>query len=569
MTDLPVVEVRPLAMPFDLELELPGAKSLANRALVAACLAPGRTVIDNATPGEDVELMVTNLRRLGFDVRWRDRPSGRVEVDGGLPTGRGSAVLDCGNAGTTLRFLTALAALVPGDWVVTGSARMQQRPIGPLVRALRSLGAELEDRDGCPPITIRGGTLRGGRVAIDTRVSSQFASALALVAPAAPDGIELGIDNAASRPYLALTQKVMAAFGVTAAGRRYASPGHHAIEADWSAAGAFLVLAELTGSRVRTANLDPASDQPDRSLPEVIIAMRRPGDLIVDCAGTPDQLMNLAVLAAHRAGATRFVGASNLRHKECDRLEVLARELGKVGVDIEQHDDGVVVGPSPTLRAARLDPCGDHRMAMAFAVLGSMHAGIAIEDPGCVAKSYPAFFADLARIHCAPPCLALVGMRGAGKSTFGAELARALGLPCIDVDAEFERRHGAIAAFVAAAGWSRFRELEERLVDESLRPGHVIALGGGAVLSRRTRQRLRDRALVVHLDEELATLERRNAGGDRPALTDRGVVGEVAAVLAERQPLYREVADVTLPPGRTPAQWVATLQRELRARCSW
>ena len=270
MTHLSLVNPNPVTRPFDLLLDLPGSKSTANRALIAAVLAEGRTVLEHATPCDDVAAMVDNLQHMGFRLSWLDRDHGRLLVEGGLPATPGTAVLDCGNAGTTLRFLTSLCALVPGDWTLTGSPRMRERPIGPLVHALRRLGAEIEDHDGCPPLRIRGGTLRSGTTVLDASVSSQFASSLLLVAPAVPGGVAVEIQNPASQPYLELTREVMTAFGVTRDGESYRSPGRFAVEGDWSAIGAFLVLAELTGSQVRGRNLDELSRQADRAMPQLI-----------------------------------------------------------------------------------------------------------------------------------------------------------------------------------------------------------------------------------------------------------------------------------------------------------
>jgi 3-phosphoshikimate 1-carboxyvinyltransferase len=551
--------MKPLRRPFDLELALPGSKSHANRLLVAAALANGVSTIRGATPCEDVELMVGNLARLGFAVRWSDRARGEVAITGGIPRGPGRATLDCGNAGTTLRFLCAVSALVPGEWTLTGTARMRQRPIGPLVHALRALGADIEDQNGCPPVAVRGGTLRGGRVAVDASLSSQFASALLLISNAAPSPLTLEIADATSEPYLELTRSVLADF----------APGSHEVEGDWSAAGAFLVLAELTHSRLRPTNLRPDSAQGDRELPRLIATLREPGELTVDCRALPDQLMNLAVLAAHRHDGTRFVGAANLRHKESNRLAVLVGELQKVGIAIVEHEDGVLVRPSPVLRPAKLDPHGDHRLAMAFALLAMLHAGIEVIDHGCVAKSYPGFFADLRSIHDQPRGVALVGMRGAGKSTLGAALAQRWAVPSADSDAEFERQHGPIAEFVAAHGWPEFRRREEAVVDAVLRPGQVSALGGGAVLSAATRQRLRERALVVFVDEDLAALQERIARRPRPSLTGGDPVDELARVLAERLPLYRGVADLVLAPGAERRQRIDAIDRHCRSLCSW
>lgn len=576
-----------MTSPADACLRMPGSKSHANRALIAACLAEGTTRIDNATACEDVAHMVANVARLGFDVKWVDRELGRIDVRGGIPeTGRaqpGEVVLECGDAGTTLRFLASLACLVPGRWTLTGSPRLRQRPIGPLVEALRGLGADVESDGDCPPLFIRGGTLRGGSTTLDARLSSQFLSSLMLIAPATAEGIQVEtIGQVASSSYLRLTDKVRADFGVTRPGDRYGSPGEYTIEGDWSAYGAFAVWAELSGSVIAATNLASDSTQADRGILEHLEAMRGDGDVTIDCAETPDQLMNLAVRAAARVGTTHFVGAANLRYKECDRLAVVTAQLGRAGVTIEEHDDGITVrGPAETVEPecepTRLDPHGDHRMAMAFAVLGTMMARgagqIEILDPHCVAKSYPGFFGDFEAVLATPRCLALVGMRGAGKSTLGRALATELNRPFIDTDDVFRDAYGDIGDFVAGNGWVEFRRIECDLVGQALVPGNIVALGGGAVTSASVRKHLAEHAFTVWIEADAAELARRIGGepADRPALTDHpgGAVGEVASVLEERLPLYREVADTTLLPGSTIVTQVGAVRDALRDACSW
>lgn len=568
--------VTPLARPFDVEIALPGSKSVANRAIVAACLAQGCTIIHGATPVDDVRHLVEALARLGFRLRWIDEDAGRLEVWGGLPTAAGAGELYCGNAGTAVRFVTSVAALVPGEWIVTGDARMRQRPIGDLVLALRALGADVAATDGCPPVRIRGGWRRGGQISLRAAVSSQFVSSLLLVGACLDGGLAIGATElSGSAGYIELTRTVLARFGVVVTGDatgvlRVAqssprSPTSFQVEADHSAAGAFLVLAELTSSRFAAPALDPHSAQGDRAVSEVIAMMRGAGPRTIDVREIPDQLMNLAVLAARRDGDTRFVGAARLRVKETDRLAVTAQEFAKAGLAIEVEADGVLVRGGARLRPARLDPHGDHRMAMAFAILGSLVDGVVIDDPVCVSKSYPGFFRDLAGLPAAPRCVAIIGMRGAGKSTLARQVAADLQLTRIDCDEEFERRHGAIGAFVAAHGFARFRELEAQRVAEALHPGRVVALGGGAIETPRVRDLLRDHAVVVWIDEERARIEERVAGSDRPVITPGGDLrAEIEPLLARRRPLYQAAADLRLPPGRTPQQWSADLRAGLQ-----
>lgn len=549
----------PLRLPFDVILRMPGSKSHANRAIIAACLTEGKTIIENATPCDDTALLVKNLNIMGFDIQYTDRKRGLITIRGGIPKKRHKKTLTlyCGNAGTTLRFLTTLACVVPGSFHITGNKHMQKRPIGDLVRALRVLGADIRDTDGCPPVHIGDGIVEGGMTHIDVSKSSQFLSAFLLIKSALPKGLRIKTSGkAVSRPYIALTEKVLMDF------RK--KPRKYVIEGDHSAAGAFLVLAELTHSRIRFANLNKKSSQADAKLSEVIAKMRKKSPLCIDCTDMPDQVMNLTILAAFRDGKTRITGAANLRYKECNRLAVLTKELRKAGMDIQELRDGMMVKGRVKLKSAILDPHNDHRMAMCFAVLGSVHPGIRIKNPDCVSKSYPCFFKDLEALHRSSRPIAIVGMRGVGKSTLGRKLAASLRLKHVDSDRLFEKQCGDIRRFVEKKSWKAFRREEERIVAASLKPQHVVSLGGGAVESRRTRDLLKRESFVIYLKAHAASIIERLREDRRPPLTNLPLEAEIPLILGKRAPLYESVAHVT---AHEPFSAQSVI-RSLRSLCS-
>lgn len=580
--------VEPLTLPFDFAPRLPGSKSIAQRALLLAAQAAddggGTTTLDHVTPSDDVAAMERGLAALGYSVaRGRALPhddgsSERVVV-GARDRAIGAATLDADLAGTAARFLVALAATTPGRFTVTGRARLEERPFAELFAALRSLGAALPADAKRLPVTIEGAPLRGGHVRLDASRSSQFLSALLLIAPRCEKGLEIELTGPlASAPYVELTIDLLARFGVGVERERASfrvapqplcTPGTLRIEDDWSAAGAWLVLERLAGSRARMPGLAATSRQPDAALPALLDALEGDGPRTLDVAAVPDQLMNLAVVAAARRGATRFTGAANLRWKESDRVAVLARELARAGVAVEATDDGLLVTGPARLHPAALDCAGDHRMAIAFALLATLQPGLSLIGAECVTKSDPRFFEQLAAARAAPRCIALVGMRGAGKSTLAVGLAERLRLAALDADVEFERRHGPLAAFVAAHGWPRFRALESALLPELLAPGRVVALGGGAIESEANRALLRREAVVVHLDESLPTLSARLAATPRPSLTGADPQSELAEVAARRAPLYREVAAVSLAPDRSIEQRLDEAIAALTARARW
>lgn len=397
----------------------PGSKSITNRALVAAALAEGGSLIAGALRSDDTEAMAGCLRRMGVCIE--DAPEGglRVRSTGRL---RGGGRLDARASGTTARFITAAACLADGPAVIDGTPRMRERPIGELVDALRSLGAGVDAARGgrYPPVRTAGGGLAGGRAAVDGSRSSQFISAVLLSAPRAGRTVTLDLGGGpASRPYLDTTLEVMAAFGagarwldrrtVEAAAGGY-RPASFTVEADASAAVYPWTAAAVTGASVTVTGIDPASTQADMAALGVLermgcgvragaggitVAGASPlGGVEADLRDCPDASLGLAVAAAFASGPSRFTGLASLRIKETDRLAALESELNRMGARASAGEDWIAVRPGP-LRPARIRTYDDHRMAMSFAVAGLAQPGILIEDPGCTAKTWPGFFGML------------------------------------------------------------------------------------------------------------------------------------------------------------------------------
>ena len=397
-------------------LTLPGSKSYTHRALVAAALAAGDSLLSNALRAEDTELTAQALAKLGAEIDWQGNTI-RVRGVGGhwRPV---AEPIHLGNSGTSMRFFTALTALGQGVYVLTGSDRLCQRPLNDLLQALAQLGVQAasERGDGCPPVTIRGG-LRGGRARLSGAVSSQYVSALLFIGPLAPAGVAIEItDELVSRPYVDLTLAVLEDFGISyyregyrffqVPGGQIYQPIDYAIEADASSASYFWAAAALTGGRVTIANLIADSCQGDASFPGVLERMGctvESGEagltvqggplqgITVDMATMPDLVPTLAVVAAFAPGETIITGVAHLRHKESDRLAAVAAELQKMGIAARETADGLIIqGGTP--HGAAIDTYQDHRLAMSFAVAGLGVPGVVIHDPGCVAKSFPDFW---------------------------------------------------------------------------------------------------------------------------------------------------------------------------------
>ncbi|HEY9074177.1 MAG TPA: 3-phosphoshikimate 1-carboxyvinyltransferase [Desulfobaccales bacterium] len=397
-------------------LTLPGSKSYTHRALVAAALATGESVLSNALKAEDTELTAQALAQLGAGIDWQ---GDTIRVRGAGGRWRPVAEpLYLGNSGTSMRFFTALVALGQGTYTLTGTERLCQRPLGELLKALEQLGVQAasERGDGCPPVTVRGG-LTGGRAALSGKVSSQYVSALLFIGPLAPEGVKIEItDELVSRPYVDLTLEVLGDFDISyyregyrffqVPGGQVYQPLDYAIEADASSASYFWAAAAVTGGKVTITNLTLDSCQGDAAFPRVLERLGctvessesglavRGGELHgieVDMAAMPDLVPTLAVVAAFAPGETVITGVAHLRHKESDRLAAVATELKKMGIAARETADGLII-PGGTPHGAAIDTYQDHRLAMSFAVAGLKVPGVVINDPGCVAKSFPDFW---------------------------------------------------------------------------------------------------------------------------------------------------------------------------------
>lgn len=420
-----------LAMPPAREIggtvAAPPSKSATNRALILAAMS--ETPVDILGPLESDDTLALARCLVAMGATFEAVPRG-LSVSGPLagPSGR-EVVLDAGESGTAARFLTALASAIPGLFVLTGSRRLRERPIGELVAALRSAGAEIGTSDAPDrlPLTIRGASLRGRRLVVDASRSSQFLSALLLAAPAVPGGLEIEVSSSvASAPYVATTLDCLRAFGheVTAeAGRhRYrvtrarAAVAKYEVPGDYSSALPLLASAGMAGGRVTVSGLRWPSEDADalavgvlermglevRGDPGGVTAFARRGCLEparVAATDFPDAVPTLAALAALAPGESRFEGIAHLRWKESDRIATLATLLTEAGADARARNNCLVVaGPArfrPGSPPRRLTTSGDHRMVMSGALLSLAIPDLLIENPGCVAKSYPRFFRDL------------------------------------------------------------------------------------------------------------------------------------------------------------------------------
>jgi len=405
----------------DLVMTAPPSKSYTHRALIAGALAEGKTTLFRPLEAEDTRLTASALRVLGVIL---EEQKGRMIItgcNGDIPN-RGTTTLELENSGTSLRLLTSLSLLCRHPVILTGSQRMQERPIGPLAGALPAIGGTVEflKNDGYPPIRVSG-KLLGGPVTIDGSMSSQFISSILMAAPYAKKEIEIMIPTPpASASYLDITLDVMEKFGakvqrtgyerfVVSPVDRYAAR-RYTVEGDYSSASYFFAIAAVCGGRVLVKNLAKDSVQGDRRFLDALAGMgcrvtygkdgvtvERSGDLsgiTFDMSSSPDTVQTLCMVAAMAKTPTTITGISHLKFKESDRISSTADRLRSLGGKVEVGEDSLTIHPSP-LHGGTIDPANDHRTAMSFAVLGLGSGGITITDAACVNKSFPGFWESL------------------------------------------------------------------------------------------------------------------------------------------------------------------------------
>ncbi len=403
----------------------PGSKSLTNRALIAAALCRAPLELAGALESEDTERASAALRSFGCRI---EKSAAGWRLDGTrMAAVAGQPEIQLGNAGTAMRFLAAVFCALGWPCRLDGTPRMRERPIEPLLAALRELGGTIacERPTGCPPVLVGGGGIAGGNIELAGSISSQFFSGLMLAAPLARAAVRVhATGDWVSKPYIEMTAKLMRAFGVeakvsgravaVASGQRYVSPGRYEIEPDASAATYPLGLGALHGVPVALEGLGSASIQGDMAFAGELARMGArlawsatslraefPGRLQgieSDLSAIPDAAMTLVTLACVAQGRSHFTGLANLRLKESDRIAALETELNKLGARVRAGQDGFSIeGVEPSaLRPAEIATYDDHRIAMCLGILGTLVPGTRVRDPGCVAKTYPRFWEDLA-----------------------------------------------------------------------------------------------------------------------------------------------------------------------------
>ncbi len=414
------LEIIPISHALHAAVRVPGSKSLTNRALLIASLAAGKTRINNALFSDDTYIFAQALQSLGFDVHL-DPTLIEMSVTGlGGDIPAKQAQIFCGNAGTAARFLTAFLTLGDGEFVLDGDARMCARPIGDLVSALIQLGASVEiSSTHCLPIKISATGLPGGQTSIAGDISSQFLSGLLMVSPYARQPVEIKvITELNSKPYIDLTLAVMCDFGVEIEREgyrrfvihptRYQSKETYVIESDATAASYFFAAPAICSGTVRVENITRRSKQGDIAFLDILQRMgcviTEGADYIevtrftallgveADLRDIPDTAQTLAAVAPFASTPTHITGIATSRLKETDRVAATCTELARLGVQVEEHPDGMTIHPCKSFQPAKIQTYNDHRIAMAFSLIGLRASGLTIENPTCVSKTFPDYF---------------------------------------------------------------------------------------------------------------------------------------------------------------------------------
>ena len=396
-------------------IEAPPSKSYTQRALIVAALAKGKSMLKNPLFSDDTSYMIAALNQFGVKIEKKRNNLIVYGTNGILEQPKEKIFV--GNAGTAMRFLTAVASIAEGTTMITGNKRMRQRPMQDLLYALQQLGIRSESNNGFPPIKIYGGIFNGRNVNLKGNISSQYLSSLLMCAPYAKKGITINIaGKLASKPYIDITLDVMKNFGVSVKNINYKKffvnnnkkykARSYKIEGDASSASYFFSAAAVTKGRVMVKNINPNSKQGDIKFVDVLKKMgcgvRKGKDYVqveghslksinIDMNKMPDIVPTLAITSLFASSTTTIRNVSNLRFKETDRLRALAFELRKIGANVEELQDGLKI-KRRRLQKAIIETYNDHRMAMSFAIAGLVINGIRIKNPACVNKSFPGFW---------------------------------------------------------------------------------------------------------------------------------------------------------------------------------
>lgn len=569
------IKIYPLAKPIKAEILIPGSKSYTNRALVIAAMIGKSVEITNPLISDDTLTMIDCLKKLGIQIK---QQGSKIQVNGNLQKIKEKEyILDAKLSGTAIRFLLALSTIIPGTKIIKGEKSLNNRPIGDLVNALKILGANIEylSRENFPPVKVTSSKLTKNKTTLNGSISSQFLSAILMIAPITNiRNIKIN-DRQVSKPYIGMTIDIMKHFGVTVKNRNYTSyiiPHQqynivdYSIEGDYSSAAYFAGIAVLTGSSIILKNLKTPTAQGDFEFMKIlekmgskIIARNNEIKIVgtgvkplsVDMENCPDQIQTLSVLAAFAKGKTKITGIQTLRVKETDRVKAIAAELAQMGIKTRTTRNSLeIFGGNP--HSAAINTYNDHRMAMAFAIAGTKLEGMIINNLDAVTKTFPDFWKKLNSIGIKTETantgnIVLIGMRGSGKTTIAKLLSQKLNREYLELDELMVKKAGlSIPNIVKRYGWEYFRDQESDIAKMvSSYNNTIISTGGGIVTRNKNIKAIKKNGVIIYLRTRIETLSNR-IGNDsnRPSLTNKKTRREeMEELLKQRKKLYEQAAD--------------------------
>ncbi|HEX8965817.1 MAG TPA: 3-phosphoshikimate 1-carboxyvinyltransferase [Patescibacteria group bacterium] len=570
------ISISPPLKPIKATVTIPGSKSFTNRALILSALSKDTVVIKNPLFSDDTVALLSCLEKLGVKIK---QEKGQITVIGNVfENKQKEVILDADLSGTTMRFLLAVCCIIPGIKTITGKQRLIERPIKDLADALKDLDAKInfEKNQGFPPIKITSSKLTKNFVTISGKTSSQFVSALLMIAPII--GLTIKIDGELiSKPYVAMTIQTLEQFGVDVENKNFQefiikrqpiSAKEFIVEGDFSSGAYFAAIAAITKSEITLKNLREDSLQADKEFLSILEQMRSKiifkknevtvigngvKPIIVNMQNCPDQIQTLAVMAAFTSGTTTITGASSLKVKETDRLQALHNELLKMNIENTITADSItIVGGNP--KPATIDTYNDHRMAMSFSVAATKLPGIIINNPDVVNKTFPDFFKQLAKIGVKVEIknkdaskIVLIGFMGAGKTSIAPLLAKRLRTNVLEMDEKVIKlsKQKSIKDIFEKYGEKKFRELEAKAAKKIVTQNPVvISAGGGVVENMETMKHLTKNACVVFLETSFGTISNRLVNTqDRPLWKNKE---KTKKLFEKRQSLYKQYADVLI-----------------------
>lgn len=567
----------PLTKPINEIVSIPGSKSYTNRGLLLASLTKNRIQILNPLYSDDTKAMIDCLTELGIKIKTSPES---IEVLGSIADIQDKKYnLNANLSGTTIRFILALSCIIPGVKKIYGDDGLNKRPIKELVEGLKQLGAEIEylEKKGFPPLLVKSSKLIPGITKLNGDISSQYFSAILMIAPQIGDLTIKVTGEQISKSYIDMTIDTMETFGVKVINQDYKEYrvknnqqykiDKYTVEGDYSSASYFFAIAALNKSKITALNLNPYSKQGDKNFLAILEKMGNKiiyGENQVTVEGTvgvkpididmencPDQVQTLAVLTSSTSGITTITGARSLRVKETERIQALENELAKMGVKTEStHDSLKIHGGNP--KPATISTYGDHRMAMSFAVIGSKLEGMRVENPEVVSKTFPEFWQKLNKIGVRTTAIkekniVLIGMRGSGKTTVAKLLAKSLKKEYLELDQMLSRKLALpISEIVAKKGWDYFRKQEAQIVKIVSKDfDKIISTGGGVILNSENIENLKENGIIIFLNTKPQTLFKRiGYDKNRPALTNlKDPLDELKEILNQRMDLYKNAAD--------------------------